>query len=646
MCGIAGILYADGSRPIDRAVLKGMADAIAHRGPDAEGFWTRPGIGLAHRRLSIIDLGGGDQPIGNEDGSIQVVFNGEIYNYLELRQGLIARGHRVRTSSDTEVLVHLYEEHGAALVEKLRGMFAFALWDSRERRLLLARDRLGIKPLYVYRDGEKLLFGSELKAILAHPNVARQVDVEALEDYLAFGCVPGVKSIFCKIEKLAAAHVLTASADQLGAAPQRYWQLRFDANERASEAEWREAIAAKVAETVSTHLIADVPVGAFLSGGLDSSAVVGEACGAFSKNQHSGSGNDAPPSSLSVGSSLQTFSMGFRESNFSELPYARQVAQHCGTRHHEQIVTPDAATLVDELSFHFDEPFGDPSAAPTYLLSRLTRGHVKVALSGDGGDECFGGYARYAHDLGEAAIRAALPVWVRKRALAPLASLWPKSDWLPRRLRAKTRLTNLALDADAAYANTLAICRWPERRRMMARGLAAGLNGRRPEDLVRAAFATGAADPLAGMLAADTAVLLPDDFLTKVDRSSMACGLEVRPPLVDHELLELAATIPSRWKVRDNNTKWIFKQTYADRLPHGAVWRAKQGFEIPVDDWLRRPLREMFEASVLASNSRVAELIDQRQIEKLYRSHIAKIGRHGNVLWSMLMLSRWAERWL
>ncbi|HWB13975.1 MAG TPA: asparagine synthase (glutamine-hydrolyzing) [Pirellulales bacterium] len=690
MCGIAGILYRDAARPVERCALKGMADAIAHRGPDAEGFWigNGPGVGLAHRRLSIIDLVGGQQPLANEDGSVQVVFNGEIYNYRELRDGLLARGHTLRTSSDTEVLVHLYEEMGPALVEKLRGMFAFALWDCRERRLVLARDRVGIKPLYVYRDAEKLLFGSELKAILAHPQVERSVDPEALEDYLALGFVAGEKSIFRRMQKLPAAHVMVMSARHWEARPQRYWELRFGADEGPSEGDWQDAIRAKVGETVERHLIADVPVGAFLSGGLDSSVVVSEAVGRMSSTvpvelKTEKCANRPHPNPLPEGegmatahrrvpATLQTFSMGFREAEFSELPFAHQVARQYGTRHTEEVVTPDAAQLVDELAFYFDEPFADSSAVPTLLVSRLARQSVKVALSGDGGDEAFGGYARYAHDLKEAAAREHLPGWLRRGAIGPLASAWPKTDWLPRPLRAKTRLTNLALEADAAYANTVLMCRLPERRKLLAADVAAELNGHRPEELIRVAFNRGWSgepggqaaltltlsqgerarvppsrrDVLVGMLAADTAVLLTDDFLTKVDRASMACGLEVRPPFVDHELLELAATIPSRLKVRGGETKWIMKKAFSDRLPGDAVWRAKHGFEIPVDSWLREPLRDTFESSVLAPGAPVAELVDQRAVGRLYRAHLAKVGRHGAVLWSMLILAKWAERWL
>jgi asparagine synthase (glutamine-hydrolysing) len=628
MCGIAGVMYADPARPVDRAVLRAQGAAIAHRGPDAEGFLEEPGLGLVHRRLSIIDLAGGDQPIGNEDGSVQVVFNGEIYNYQELRAGLETRGHRFRTRSDTEVLVHLYEEDGDNLVSRLRGMFAFALWDRRRRRLLLARDRLGIKPLYLYRDAGMLVFGSELKAILAHPGVPRRPDPAALEDYLAFGMVPGARSIFAGIEKLPPAHVLSAGPESLGAAPRCYWRLRLEPDPRPSAAEWQEAVRAKLAEAVRLHLIADVPVGAFLSGGIDSGVVVALGAAAAS-------------------GPLQTFSMGFREERFNELPYARQVAERFGTRHVEEVVTPDAAALVDELTRYYDEPFADASAVPTYLVARLARRSVKVVLSGDGGDEVFGGYRRYAHDLGEAAVRRRLPGWFRRRVLGPLAGAWPRADWLPRPLRAKTLLTNLALEPGAAYANTLLRCRPPLRRRLLAPDVRARLNGHDPGAVVRAGHAHAPADDaLAGMLAADTAVLLPDDFLVKVDRASMAHGVEVRPPLLDHELFELAARIPSAFKVRRGETKWVLKEACRDLLPAGVVRRPKQGFDVPLDAWFRGPLRELFEDGVLGPGAPAAGLIDVAAARQVYRAHLAGTGRHGDVLWSLLMLARWAERYL
>jgi asparagine synthase (glutamine-hydrolysing) len=616
MCGIAGVLYADAARPVDSAVLKAMGDAIAHRGPDGEGYWIDPGLGMVHRRLSIIDLSGGAQPLGNEDGSVQVVFNGEIYNYQSLRADLEARGHRFKTNSDTEVLVHLYEDLGDRLVERLRGMFAFALWDRNQRRLLLARDRVGIKPLYLYRDNEKLVFGSELKAILAHPGVERSLDVAALEGYLAFGMVTGLRTIFRKTEKLQSGHVLTVSHASLRQTSRCYWQLKMEPDERPSAEEWQEAICAKLSETVKLHLLADVPLGALLSGGVDSSVIVANCAGR----------TDGP---------LRTFSMGFQEESFSELPFARQVAQQFGTRHEEEIVTPDAVGLLDQLTHYYDEPFADSSAIPTFLVCRLASRSVKVVLSGDGGDEAFGGYARYAHDLREAALRRWLPGWFRRYGLGPLASIWPKADWLPRPLRVKTLLTNLSLEPGAAYANTLALCRPPMLRRLLEPSLAATLHGR-PDDCVRTAYATASPnDPLGGMIAADVAVILPDDFLVKTDRASMAHGLEMRPPLLDHELLELAARIPSRHKIHEGKTKWIFKQAYSKQLPADVLWRRKQGFEIPIDAWLRGPLRPMFEECVLDRRAVVSSLIDRDVARGLFRDHGSGLGRHGNVLWSL-----------
>jgi len=628
MCGIAGVLYRDPHRPVEQEVLKAMADAIAHRGPDDEGYYSEPGVGLAHRRLSIIDLQGGRQPLGSEDGQVQVVFNGEIYNYRQLRDRLRGRGHRFASDTDTEVLVHLYEEEGECLVDRLRGMFAFALWDAARRRLLLARDRVGLKPLYVYRDAEKLLFGSELKAILAHPEVERQVDPAALEDYLAFGVVPGRRAIFRRMEKLPPGHVVTFSVEDKDPSPRRYWRYQPAIDPRRSTDDWCTAVLAKLDETVSAHTVADVEVGAFLSGGIDSSAVVASLAG-------------------EAGVSPQTFSIGMDRGGESELPYARQVAQRYGCRHHEDIVTPEAATALEDLVHYFDEPFADSSAIPTLMVSRLARRHVKVVLSGDGGDEAFGGYHRYVHDLKEARLRRLIPQWCQTALVAPLAAAWPRADWLPRPLRLNSLLTNLSLPGDEAYAHTLSICCSPLRRTLLADDIAAQLNSDRSEDAVIDPYRSSAAgDPLSSMIAADVGMLLPDDFLTKVDRASMACGLEVRPPLVDHELLQLAGSIPSKLKVRRGTGKWIFKRALSDRVPRRILRRRKQGFEIPTDRWLRGPLRDMFESTVLDRQAPVGQWINADTAERLYRQHLSGVGRHGNTLWALLVLARWTETYL
>ncbi len=627
MCGIAGIVNTLDDQPVERSPLRRMASAIAHRGPDAEGLWFGDGVGLAHRRLSIIDLASGDQPMSNEDGSIQVVFNGEIYNYRELRVRLEGRGHRFRTTSDTEVLVHLYEDEGDELVKRLRGMFAFALWDRPRQRLLLARDRVGLKPLYYCRTRSSFLFASEIKSLLTCPEVERTVDVESLEDYLAFGVVPGARSIFRRIHKLPAAQVLAVSRTDDKLQPRRYWRLRSEPDESLTVDDWKQAVRAKFHETVAAHRIADVPVGAFLSGGLDSSAVTAALV-------ESGAG------------AIRTFSIGFNEERFSELPYARRIAKQFGTRHVEEIVTPQAAESLDDLVTYYDEPFADASAIPTMHVSRIARRHVKVVLSGDGGDEAFGGYARYAHDLREASLRAKLPEALRRRLLGPLSRVWPKADWLPRPLRLKSALTNLSLNDAEAYAHTVSLCRPPLRRQLLHPDVRAQLNGHLPEERIIEGYGVAHGDPLRGMISADVDLLLPDDFLTKVDRASMAVGLEVRPPLVDHEFLELAVRMPSSLKVRNGETKWMFKQICDGWLPPDVVRRRKQGFDIPVDEWLRGPLREQFHESVLNPRTPVASYIDQRVAKELYASHVRRTGRHGAVLWQLMVLGRWMSRYL
>ena len=625
MCGIAGILYSDICRSVDRSVLRQMGNAIAHRGPDGEGMFRSRNVGFVHRRLAIIDLAGGDQPIGNEDNSIQIVFNGEIYNYPELREQLISRGHEFRTRSDTEVIVHLYEEHGEDCVRCLRGMFAFALWDEPNHRLLLARDHVGQKPLYVYRDEEKLLFGSELKAILAHPNVDRTIEPAAIADYLTFGVIPRERCIFKRVQRLPAAHTMTVDSGRCQK-PRRYWQLSFSDEEETSELQWKQRIVEAIRDSVRSHLIADVPVGAFLSGGLDSSLIVATLAGI-------------------VRSPVRTFSIGFQEKEYSELPFASEVARHFGTVHTEEIVTPEAVRDLDDLVRFYDEPFADASAIPSMAVARIASQHVKVVLTGDGGDEGFGGYSRYSHDLKEAAVRDLLPRWFCQYVLRRLAAVWPKSDWLPRPLRLKTLLQNLSTHPATAYANTISACRQDVRSRLMNPEFALQVEDYRPETAVEQAYSAGARDTLSGMLAADTEILLPDDFLTKVDRASMAFGLEVRPPLLDVRLLELAAKMPSSMKNRSGTGKWILKQIYEPQLPPGLAHRRKQGFELPIAEWLRGPLRSQFHDIVLQQSAPIADFVDVTEARRMHDRHCRHIGQHGQVLWSLLVLGRWLEVW-
>jgi len=626
MCGIAGVLYADSGRTVDPEVLSAMGDAIAHRGPDGHGVFRTAAAALIHRRLAIIDPNGGQQPISNEDESIHVVFNGEIYNYRVLRTELENRGHTFRTHSDTEVLVHLYEEYGHDLCRHLRGMFAFAIWDARRKDLFLARDHLGQKPLFIYRDARKLVFGSELKAILAHPEIDRSIDPYAIEDYLTFGFIPGQRSIFSRISKLPAGHRLHASGTRLQNSPERYWQLSFDHEDNASCEEWTQRIDSALKESVAAHLVADVPVGAFLSGGVDSSAIVAMMAELQSEP-------------------VRTFSIGFHESRYSELPFAREVAQHFGCHHTEEIVTPEAARDLDDLAFLYDEPFADASTIPTMAVSRLAARHLKVVLSGDGGDELFGGYSRYAHDLKEARIRRWIPSVIRSLVLRPMAAIWPRADWLPRPLRIQTALQNLSLDPASAYANTVSICRSSVRSTLLNQDYASRIRGYEPEQTLTSEFRRGHRDDLSGMLSADTAILLPDDFLTKVDRGSMGFGLEVRTPLIDWKLMELVASMPSEFKIRRGSKKWILKHLFAPRLPNNLVHRRKQGFEIPVNEWLRGPLREQVQSSLLRPDCEVGQFLDLKTIRRLYEHHRRGLGQHGQLLWSLLVLARWLNTW-
>jgi asparagine synthase (glutamine-hydrolysing) len=628
MCGIAGVFFSNSARVPDGDSLRALGAALAHRGPDGEGILAEAGVGLVHRRLSIIDLAGGGQPIGNEDGTVQVVFNGEIYNYQSVRRDLEAAGHKFKTNSDTEVLVHLYEDRGERMVERLRGMFAFAIWDRRRRRLLLARDRVGIKPLYLYRDADTLVFASEPKAILAWPGFRPQIDHAALEDYLAYGVVPGPRSIFRGITKLPPAHTLVVEPNRLGAAPRRYWRLKFEPDEALAAEDWAEAVQAKFEESVRAHMIADVPVGAFLSGGLDSSAVVAAAA------KH-------------ASGPLKTFSIGFEEDGFSELPYAQQVAELLHADHTTRTVTADSGRLLDGLTQFYDEPFADASAVPTFVVSRTAARDVKVVLTGDGGDESFGGYSRYAHDLRESAARNLLPGWFRRGVVGPLARVWPQAAWLPRPLRFKWALTHLAMDPAAAHANSISQIRHPLRHRLMAPDVVARLVGHDPGLSVRLGHeGVPEGDPLAGMLSADVSTVLPDDFLVKVDRATMAAGVEARPPLLDHELMELAATVPSRFKVRNGETKWVFKQACLKMLPRDIVYRKKHGFDVPVGAWLRGPLRNRFRDTVLAPNGSVGSLLDRREVGRLFDRHVRGAAGLGQILWSLMILADWAERYL
>ncbi|HSQ61199.1 MAG TPA: XrtA/PEP-CTERM system amidotransferase [Acidobacteriota bacterium] len=624
MCGIAGLFAARPGTDVDPAVVRAMTRTLVHRGPDDEGVHVEGPIGLGHRRLAIIDVATGHQPVFDASGRSAIVFNGEIYNYLELRRELESMGHRFRTESDTEVILEAYRAWGATSVKRLRGMFAYAIWDADRRTLFLARDRLGIKPLYYSWDGSVCRFGSELKALLADPSFRGTLDPLALDEYLTYLYVPAPRSIYREIRKLPAGHTLTVTEG--GAELREYWDLSFAATRGGDADEHAAAIREALRDAVSCHLMSEVPLGAFLSGGIDSSAVVGTMATLL----------DRP---------VQTASIGFREAAYDELPYAREVARAFGADAYERVVDADAAQILERLAWHYDEPFADSSMVPTYYVSQVARERVVVCLSGDGGDENFAGYRRMRYDLLENRIRARLPGPIRRGVLAPLARLYPKADWLPRPLRAKTLLTNLTLDPERAYHNTM---RWmtPEMKRALYRPeVRAAVGDHDAFDVMGRYFRRSEGwHPLSRIQYVDIKTYLVDDILTKVDRASMAHSLEVRVPLLDHRFMETAAAIPADWKLRGGEGKWIFKRALRGLVPDEVLTRRKMGFSIPLAEWFRGPLRASFESSVLGGDAFGATLFEAAALRRLWGEHQSGARDHAYVLWSLLMLEHWGRR--
>ncbi len=574
MCGIAGIFDLAGARPIDPARLARMTEALRHRGPDGDGMMRRDGIGLGHRRLAIIDLAQGAQPMASPDGRLVVTYNGEIYNFQSLRRELEGRGHHFRTRSDTEVLLEGYRAWGTAVLDRLRGMFAFALWDTAERTLFLARDRLGEKPLYYgcAPDG-CLLFASEIGAVLAGLPTRPELDLEAVADYFTYGYVPDPKSIYRGIRKLAPGHHLTLRPGQALPAPRRYWRPRFSDSHHGSLDDLAHELLDRLKESVTLRMVADVPLGAFLSGGVDSGGVVALMAEAS-------------------GTPVTTCTIGFADPAFDETPHARTVARRYGTIHHEERVDIDAAGLLDRVAAAYGEPFADSSALPTYLVSRLARRHVKVALTGDGGDEVFAGYRRYPFHRREELVKAWLPATLRRRVLGPLARAWPRLEWAPRPLRAKATLEALATDTVHGYLRSVALLPESERAALFSPDFTRALDGYDPASVLAAhAGEADTDDPLARAQYMDLMTWLPGRMLVKVDRASMAHGLELRPPLLDHELVEWAAGLPRALKLRGNEGKILLKRALAPHLPRELLHRPKQGFAQPLAEWFGSELR-------------------------------------------------------
>ena len=616
MCGIAGILSFD-ERPVFASDLRAMCDAISHRGPDDDGFYVARGVGLGMRRLSIIDLSTGTQPVRNEDGTVWVVFNGEIYNYQELRRDLLARGHRFYTETDTEVIVHLYEEYGALCVEHLRGMFAFAVWDEKRRRLLVARDRLGVKPLYYAEVDGRLLFASELKSILQLPEVPRQLNWESVSHLFTFLSTPPRESILEGIHKLEPGHVLLASPHD-GLRIERYWKVRFRPDFDRSEDDLAEELRERVTESVRLRMISDVPVGAFLSGGIDSSAVVAAM-----------SGLSREP--------VRTFSIGFADEDYDELRYARMVAEKFGTQHYEQVLEPDALSVLEELTWYLDEPFGDSSAIPTYFVSKLAAEHVKVVLSGDGGDEIFAGYDRYRVFAREKRLEWIPPT--ARKAIGSLAAL------LPEGARGRNWLGHFALSGLARYLDSSTLFRHEQLRRLFRPEAYARMAQYDPWQVLADRLPARKLDWLSTLQHLDLEGYLPLDILTKVDRMSMAHSIEAREPLLDHKLVEFAATVPPELLLRGDTGKYLFKRALRGSLPDAIIDRPKRGFAIPLGRWFRGRLSGFVRERLLDPGSRAREVFDLGYVEELLRRH--ESGRELDLhLWTLISFELWCRRFL
>ncbi len=616
MCGICGLFLRAPDAPAPEGVLAAMTDRLAHRGPDDRTLFVHGQAALGFRRLAIIDPAGGRQPLFNERRDVAVIMNGELYNYRELRAGLLERGHAFRTASDAEVLVHLYEEHGDGLLAHLVGMFAFALLDLRGARpkLLLARDPLGIKPLYYAETEAGLAFGSEPKAVLESGWLARRLRPEALLDYLVQGYVGGVQAAWAGLGRLRPAEAL--SFDGTGRARTwRYWDLPHELREPAAAEELLEWLD----RAVESQLVSDVPLGAFLSGGIDSTAV-------------------ATSMRRAAQGPLVLCSVGFRERSHDELDLARETAARLGAVHHTRVLEPDPALAVDTLPWFFDEPLADPSTVPTYLVSRVAREHVTVALSGDGGDETFAGYRRYVHDVAENRLRRSLgrPGRVAARSLA---RVYPRLDWAPRPLRGRTFLANVGDDPARAYWRSVTRIERSEALALLAPDLAARLADHDPfEDFAGHYRRPAVEDPLYRAQYADFHTYLPDQILAKVDRASMAVSLESRVPLLDHRFVGRFANLPPGQKVHAGRGKHAFREALRGRIPGRVLDGEKRGFDVPLRDWLRGPLSS---AVASALESLPGEWFERASLRALLEQHRAGYRNHDRLLWSLLVLERW-----
>jgi len=627
MCGITGIFDTRGGRAVDGAVLQRMNDSQLHRGPDEGSVHIESGVGLGHRRLSIIDIATGQQPLFNEDGSVVVIFNGEIYNYQDLIPELQALGHVFHTKSDTECIVHAWEQWGDKCVERFRGMFAFALWDRNRQTFFMARDRLGVKPMYyALLDDGLLIFGSELKSLMAHGGLKRDIDPMALEEYFALGYVAEPRTIFRQAKKLPPAHTLAIRRGEPVGEPREYWDVDFSLNNPIGMEDACEELVRRLRESVKLRMIAEVPLGAFLSGGVDSSAVVQAMAG------------------LSQGP-VNTCSIAFDDPAYNESAFAKMVADRYRTNHRVETVSSDDFDLIDTLAHLYDEPYADSSAIPTYRVCQLARKHVTVALSGDGGDETFGGYRRYKLHMMEEKMRASLPEGVRRPVFGLLGRLYPKADWAPRVLRAKTTFEGMARNSVEAYFHSMSLIRQPMRGRLYSAKLKSQLAGYSALDVFeRHARRANTDDPLALVQYIDTHTYLVGDINTKVDRASMAHSLEVREPLMDHELVQWVASLPSSLKLKGGEGKVMLKKAMEPHLPDDVLYRPKMGFAVPLARWFRGPLRQRVRDSLLGDNMIGSGMFNPEVLQQLVREHEGGQHDHSTPLWTLLMFDAFLAR--
>ncbi|MCS0590987.1 XrtA/PEP-CTERM system amidotransferase [Massilia norwichensis] len=627
MCGIVGIFDTRGARPIDPVLLKRMNETQHHRGPDEGDIYTEPGVGFGHRRLSVIDLAAGQQPMFNAAGDVGVVFNGEIYNYRELTAELEKLGFPFRTNSDTEAVLHAWEAWGEECVHHLRGMFAIAVWDRKQQTMFMARDHMGVKPFfYAHLPDGMFIFGSELKSLRAHPGLSREIDPTAVEDYFAYGYVPEPKTIYAGARKLAPGFSLTVRIGQPLPQPKQWWDVPFKAHEKMTEADAAGELVVRVREAVQSQLKADVPLGAFLSGGADSSAVVAMMAGLTNEP-------------------VNTCSIAFNDKAFDESEYADQVARKYQTNHHVETVDTDDYALLDTLAALYDEPYADSSAIPTYRVCQLARKRVTVALSGDGGDENLAGYRRYRLTMAEDAVRSKIPPALRRNVFGPLGRYYPKADWAPRVFRAKTTFESLARDLVEGYFHGMSVMSDAMRKRLFTPEFQQRLQGYRAIDVMRGHAAKAPTDdPLSLIQYLDMKTYLPGDILTKVDRASMAHALEVRVPLLDHELVEWISGLSSSIKLKNGEGKYIFKKSMERYLPHDILYRKKQGFAVPLAAWFRGPLRQRVRDALLGPILAGTGIFNTDFLIEIVEMHESGRRDYSHSIWTVLMFEAFLRK--